>query len=503
MKKVAKSLGALSLVGCAVLSSQIAWADDSGWIGGLSVGQSKARIDDPQIISQLQGAGFATTSLNDVNRDTAFKIFGGYQFNQYFALEGGYFDLGKFGYAATTSPTGGLNGSIQLNGVNVDAVGILPFEGKFSIFGRLGLNYAQSRDSFIGTGGVVTSESKANANSVNLKAGVGVQYNFIDSVALRGEWERYRINDAVGARGDIDLLSIGLVVMFGKEKPAPAPIIIIKEVPQAIKEVPQVAKREPVLVIVPLKVKTQQYCSILDIQFEIKQDDIQREMKEKLSVVGTFMKKYPDTTALIEGHTDDVGSDEFNMKLSQQRAESVVSYLMDTFHIASSRLTAVGYGTSRPIADNGTSEGRRANRRIDAVIACATDVAGLKVEPARLTMAMEMEFDVLKDDIDPRYFDELAKVAGLMKANPLITATVEGHAGRMDGDKHISPDAAMKVSQRRAQKVVDYLVDKLDVPRSHLSTAEFGQARRVAYGTTLEGQQENRRVNIIFNYNTN
>jgi OOP family OmpA-OmpF porin len=495
MKRVAKSLGALGLVGCAVLNSQFAVADDAGWIGGVSVGQSKARIDDPQIISQLQGGGFATTSLNDVNRDTAFKIFGGYQFNQYFALEGGYFDLGKFGYAATTSPTGGLNGSIQIKGLNVDAVGILPFEGKFSIFGRLGLNYAQSRDSFNSTGGVVTTESSANTNSLNLKAGVGVQYDFMDSVALRGEWERYRINDAVGARGDIDLLSIGLVVMFGKEKPVKPPIIIIKEVPQ-------VAKAEPVLIIVPV-VKMQQYCSILDLQFEIKQDDIQREMKEKLSVVGTFMKKYPDTTAIIEGHTDNVGTEEFNLKLSQQRAESVVSYLMDSFHIASNRLTAVGYGTSRPIADNDTSEGRRANRRIDAVIACATDVEGLKVAPARLTMAMEMEFDVLKDDIDPRYFNELARVASLMKASPLITATVEGHAGRKDGDKHISPEAAMKISQSRAQKVVDYLVEKLDVPRSRLSTAQFGQVRRVAYGTTLEGQQENRRVNIIFNYNTN
>jgi OOP family OmpA-OmpF porin len=257
------------------------------------------------------------------------------------------------------------------------------------------------------------------------------------------------------------------------------------------------------MIIVPLKVKTQQYCSILDLQFEIKQDDIQREMKEKLSVVGTFMKKYPDTTAVIEGHTDDVGTEEFNLKLSQQRAESVVSYLMDSFKIASSRLTAVGYGMSRPIAENTSSEGRRANRRIDAVIACATDVEGLKVAPARLTMAMEMEFDALKDDIDPKYYDELAKVADLMKASPSITATVEGHAGRMAGDKHVSPEAALAVSQRRAQNVVNYLVEKLNVPRSRLSTAQFGQVRRVAYGTSLEGQQENRRVNIIFNYNAN
>jgi OOP family OmpA-OmpF porin len=366
---------------------------------------------------------------------------------------------------------------------------------KLSVFGRLGLDYAQSRDSFNSYGNIVATVPSASANSLNLKAGVGLQYNFIDSVALRGEWERYRINDAVGARGDIDFLSVGLVVLFGKEKPAPAPIIVIKEVPQ-------IAKAPPVMVIVPVKVKTQQYCSILDLQFEIKQDDIQREMKEKLSVLGTFMKKYPQTTAVIEGHTDDVGTEEFNLKLSEQRAQSVVNYLIDSFHIDASRLSAVGYGMYRPIADNGSSEGRRANRRIDAVIACATDIEGLKVAPARLTMALEMEFDELKDNVEPMYFGELAKVADLMKANPSITATVEGHAGTRDGKKHVSPELALDISQRRAQNVVSYLVDNLAVPRSRLSTAQFGQVRRVAYGTSLEEQQENRRVNIIFDYNS-
>ena len=487
MKKVAKSLGAIGLAGCAVLSSQFAMADDSGWIGGLSAGQSKARIDDPKITSQLQGSGFTTTSIDDFNRDTGVKLFGGYQFNKYFSLEGGYFDLGKFGYTAKTVPTGVLNGNIELKGFNLDTVGILPLGEKFSLFGRLGVDYAQSRDNFTSTGSVVVTDPNISNNVFNLKAGLGVQYNFTEVVGLRSEWERYRINDAVGSRGDVDMLSVGLVVKLGKNKTASALAIIPPP-------------EEAVLVIVPVMLKTQQYCSILDIQFEIKQDDIQREEKEKLSVVGTFMKKYPDTTAVIEGHTDDVGTDDFNLKLSQRRADSVVSYLEDSFHIAASRLTAVGYGKSRPIADNSTSEGRRANRRIGAVSACATDIEGLKVAPARVTMAMEMEFDELKDDIDPQYFSELSKVANVMKENPSITATVEGHAGTRVGNKRVSPEQAMEVSQRRAQNVVNYLVDKEGIPRSRLSTSQFGMARRVDYGTTLEGQQENRRINIIFNY---
>jgi OOP family OmpA-OmpF porin len=317
---------------------------------------------------------------------------------------------------------------------------------------------------------------------------------------MRAEAERYRIDDAVGNKGDIDLVSIGLVYRFGMEKPAPA-AMAKAAAPEPVAAPPEpIVMAAPVLVIVPVIVKTQKYCSILDIQFEIKQDEIQREEKEKLKVVGTFMNKYPDTTAVIEGHTDNVGTYDFNMKLSQRRAESVVSYLEEDLHIAPARLTAKGYGDTRPVADNGTMEGKQANRRINAVIACATDIEGLKVAPARITMAMELEFDPYKNAVDPKYYDELAKVANFMQANPTVTAYVEGHADMFVGKQRVTPELAMGVSTHRAESVVNYLADKLGISRSRLTAEGFGQTRRVAYGTTLDGQQENRSVNIIFNY---
>jgi OOP family OmpA-OmpF porin len=256
----------------------------------------------------------------------------------------------------------------------------------------------------------------------------------------------------------------------------------------------------PVQVIVPILVRNQQYCSILDIQFQIKQDAIQGDDKEKLAALGTFMIKYPDTSAVIEGHTDNLGTQEQNIKLSQQRAESVVDYLVGTFHITPARLTAVGYGESRPIADNKTNEGRQANRRINAVIACATDISGFNLAPARMTMAMEMEFNPYKAEIEPMYRDGLREVANFLKANPSVTGTVEGHAGKFVGKERVTPELAMEISQQRAQNVVNYLVDNLGISRARLTTVAFGQTRRVAYGTTLDEQQENRRVNIIFNY---
>lgn len=489
--KLSKASGTLGLAVLAAISSPSVLAAESGWIGGLNIGQSQAYIDDVKIRSDLRAIGLTSHTWSVDDHDTAFKIFGGYKFNKYFALEGGYFDLGRFAITTTTTPAGTQTQSIMLKGVNLDAVGILPVTEKYSAFARVGVNYAQAKDNLNNTGAVgAAADPTPSQNAYNFKAGVGMQYDFTDSVGLRGEFERYRINDALGSRGDIDMLSVGLVMTLGK---TPAPV------PEKVEEAPPpqaAAVEEPVLVIVPVKVKTQRYCSILDIQFEINQDDIQREEKEKLAVVGTFLNKYPDTTAVIEGHSDNVGDPQHNIDLSKRRAESVVNYLIEALHIAPARLASVGYGDSRPVADNSTEQGKRLNRRINAVIACATDIAGLKVVPARVTMALEMEFDRNQADIKPEYADDLRKVADFLKANPAISATVEGHTGNL----RASQKAVMEISQHRAQNVVRYLVDNLGVARSQLSTASFGQARRFAYNTSLEGQQENRRVNIIFNY---
>lgn len=491
MKHVAKKIGALSLVTLSGMASPWATAEaeaeDAGWYAGASIGQSMAEIDDDRINRSLLASGFTATTISDDDKDIGYKLFGGYQFNRNFSLEGGYFDLGKMGFTATTTPAGTLQGNIKLNGLNVDAVGLLPLTEKFSLLGRAGLNYAEAKDSFSGTGAVGVANPSASKRDLNYKVGVGAQYDFTRSFGMRAEAERYRINDAVGNEGDVDLLSLGVVYRFGRGKQAgqetaaaPAPVAVVA----------------PVLVVVPVAARTAQYCSILDIQFEINQGDIQREEKEKLGVVGTFLKKYPDTTAVIEGHSDNVGDPAHNIELSLHRAESVVSYLVDSFQIAPSRLQARGHGAARPVADNGSEEGKRMNRRINAVIACATDIEGLAVLPARTTVAMEMEFDDNQADVKPQYDAELRKVARFLKANPRVTATVEGHTGNLQA----SPDRVVEISQRRAQNVVNYLVDKHGVDRARLTAEGFGQTRRFAYNTSVEGQQENRRVNIIFNY---
>jgi len=487
--KLVRTVGALGLVGFAAVSGQAALAAESGWYGGLSIGQSKGWISHDRIATQV-GVPVTGISFDDEDTDVGYKLLGGYKFNKHFAVEGGYFNLGQFGFTASYAPASSFTGSMKLQGVNLDALGILPLTEKFSAFGRLGVIYAEAKDTFTGTGagaGVAASAPNPKKSDTNYKYGVGLQYDFTRALSMRGEWERYRVNDAVGNTGDIDMVSVGLVYMFGTSEPAP------KAAAPAPYVAPVAAAAAPVLVIVPIVAKIQQYCSILDIQFEINKSTVQREAEEKLDTVVTFMRKYPNTTAVIEGHTDEVGASGDNMRLSQSRADSMVNYLASK-GIARTRLQAVGYGETRPIADNSTEIGKRLNRRINAIIACATDIEGIAPIPARIAMALELEFDRNSAVVRPQYREELLKVANFMKANPRVTATVEGHTGNLQATR----EAAMEISQRRAQNVLNYLVTEFGVDRSRLAAEGFGQTRRFAYNTSLEGQQENRRVNIIF-----
>jgi OOP family OmpA-OmpF porin len=486
---------AKTLVGATALAvavGSIAMADDAGWYAGGNAGESVSRIDNGRNEAALLDSGLATVSIDDDVHHFGYKIFGGYQFNRYLSLEGGYFNLGQFGFTAQTLPQGSLHGGLKLQGADFDLLGTLPITDRVAVFGRAGLDYAYVRDSFEGGGAVVVLRSGYSADAANYKFGAGLQFSLAERLLLRVEAERYRIDDPVRDKADIDLFSIGLVYRFAGAQALKAERASDASPPPA----PSAPAAEPALVVVPVLAPEQQYCTILDIEFEINRDQIQREEKEKLSVVGTFMSKYPQTTAVIEGHTDNVGSADDNMKLSQERAQSVVDYLVATFSIAPTRLKSVGYGDTRPRADNSTELGKRLNRRIDAVIACATDIADLAVAHARLTVATVIDFDEDSADIAPRYRDDLLKVADFLKANPTVTATVEGHTGNFQK----TVESAMKISALRAQSVTDYLVDKLGVPRSQVSSQGFGETRRFAYNTSAEGRRENRRVNIILNY---
>jgi len=101
----------------------------------------------------------------------------------------------------------------------------------------------------------------------------------------------------------------------------------------------------------------------LTVQFETGKASIKPKYHNDIKRVADIMREYPSTLAVVEGHTDDVGKEVVNVKLSYQRANNIRAYLAEKFGIDRSRVKVIGYDYQNPIASNKTEEGRQKNRR--------------------------------------------------------------------------------------------------------------------------------------------
>jgi outer membrane protein OmpA-like peptidoglycan-associated protein len=116
--------------------------------------------------------------------------------------------------------------------------------------------------------------------------------------------------------------------------------------------------------------------------FDVDSSKLQPAGKTNLVNLAEILNKYEDTNVLIEGHTDATGSDEYNMTLSRNRAQSVANEL-EAVGVAAPRFTIMGYGENQPVADNDSFEGRQANRRVEIAIMAndkLKDAAGKKAD---------------------------------------------------------------------------------------------------------------------------
>jgi outer membrane protein OmpA-like peptidoglycan-associated protein len=104
-----------------------------------------------------------------------------------------------------------------------------------------------------------------------------------------------------------------------------------------------------------------------DILFDVGKSDLKEATKRQLSEFAQTLDKYPDTNLIIEGHADATGSDDLNLRLSNQRASAVSGYLKSV-GVKGNRLTEKGYGESQPIADNDSESGRTKNRRVEVAV---------------------------------------------------------------------------------------------------------------------------------------
>lgn len=107
--------------------------------------------------------------------------------------------------------------------------------------------------------------------------------------------------------------------------------------------------------------------SLADILFDFDKSTLKRDVEFNLVRVATILNQFPEMFIAVEGHTDNVGTEEYNLDLSKRRAQSVYEFLVSQ-GVAAERMTVEGFGMSRPVEDNSTDEGRQRNRRVDLVI---------------------------------------------------------------------------------------------------------------------------------------
>lgn len=218
MQKQIVSLLGVAALALGVASPAMAADDVVGFYAGGNVGQSRAKVDTAGIDAAVRAAGAASSATTANENDTGFKLFGGYRFHPNFAIEAGYFNLGKFDTTTvTTGPAVTVLGSAKNeNGFNIDLVGIAPLDSGFSLFARVGVQTSKTTISAIGFGAGRTAAVSSSETSASYKAGLGAQFDFNKNLGARAEWERYRVpGGAAGvSKADIDLFSLGLVVRF-------------------------------------------------------------------------------------------------------------------------------------------------------------------------------------------------------------------------------------------------------------------------------------------------
>jgi OmpA-OmpF porin, OOP family len=209
------------------LAAQVDWFTESvatPWYIGLGISRGDATLPQGTVdgIDALFTAtlGSDNTIRNVDERFNGSRVFLGYEFNRHFAIEAGLTRLGKtevgYNFRTGINTDGTLVMNYRMSALYIDAVGKFPIDPKWSLLGRVGVSVGQTRVGFNGEPLTLLVPSRdRDATDSNVKFGAGFEYNFTEVLALRAEWDRWKMPDPL-SRDDIkvDAFAASLLYRF-------------------------------------------------------------------------------------------------------------------------------------------------------------------------------------------------------------------------------------------------------------------------------------------------
>ena len=308
-----------------LISGAVHAATDNPWYVGARIGGTN--------FDSFEGVldGFEGSFERD---DWGGGVFIGYNYNSWFGVEGGYTYLGE-------ADLKGGSGGFEVQGLDLIAKFTWSATDSVDLFAKAGGYY------FDADNDVVNEDGDGLSGTV----GVGAEYFFNNDLSARLEYQYYnQVGRSKPGKSDIHFYGVSLVYYWG----APVPVAVIEPEP--------VVEPEPVPVE-PKVVKVEAISAQLPFAFN--SNTLSPSDVEKLKPIGQRLMQYPETKLYVVGHTDSRGAEEYNQKLSVERAAVVADYLDDHFGIEMNRIIVQGRGETDPVATNETEEGRAQNRRVE------------------------------------------------------------------------------------------------------------------------------------------